>query len=398
MKESKTLDVFYKGRLVGKLAEMADRRIAFQYSNEWLEDGFSISPMSLPLRNDVFVPSEISRERFGGLFGVFADSLPDSWGQLLLNRYLDSVGIGREEVSTLDRLAYVGRSGMGALEYFPSKETRANFNTGKLDFDKIAEECDNILSSKTSDRLDVLYKMGGSSGGTRPKILLSEGQKEWIVKFPSKDDPAIGGVREYDYSLCAKKCGIVMTETALTPSFVCGGYFKTERFDRIGKDKVFSVSFAGLLETDFRVPSCDYETYFRLVQVLTKDNSFDKEQLFRVMCFNVAAHNLDDHTKNFSFTYTNENGWRLAPAYDLTYSNTYWGEHTTSVNGKGKDITREDLIKIGAEAALSKGLCEKCIDEIEDGIKDLDKYLKSSSTRKRKKLPFEDRISDFQNS
>ena len=397
MKESKTLDVFYKGRLVGKLAEMADKRIAFQYSNEWLEDGFSISPMSLPLRKDVFVPSEISRERFGGLFGVFADSLPDSWGQLLLNRYLESVGISRGEVSTLDRLAYVGRSGMGALEYFPSKETRANFNTGKLDFDKIAEECDNILSSKTSDRLDVLYKMGGSSGGTRPKILLSENEKEWIVKFPSKDDPAISGVREYDYSLCARKCGIVMTETALAPSFVCGGYFKTKRFDRIGKDKVFSVSFAGLLEADFRVPSCDYEAYFRLVRVLTKDNSFDKEQLFRVMCFNVAAHNLYDHTKNFSFTYTGENGWRLAPAYDLTYSNTYWGEHTTSVNGKGKDITREDLIKIGTEAALSKGLCEKCIDEIEDGIKDLDKYLKSSSTRKRKKLPFEDRISDFQN-
>lgn len=398
MKESRTLDVFYKGRLVGKLAEMADRRIAFQYDDEWLRDGFAISPLSLPLKGNVFVPPETSRDYFGGLFGVFADSLPDSWGQLLLTRYLESVGIKREKISTLDRLAYVGRSGMGALEYFPSKETRANFNTGKLDFDKIAEECDNILSSKTSDRLDVLYKMGGSSGGTRPKIFLSEDQKEWIVKFPSKDDPAISGVREYDYSLCAKKCGIVMTETALTPSFVCGGYFKTERFDRIGKDKVFSVSFAGLLETDFRVPFCDYETYFRLVQVLTKDNSFDKEQLFRVMCFNVAAHNLDDHTKNFSFTYTNENGWRLAPAYDLTYSNTYWGEHTTSVNGKGKDITREDLIKIGAEAALSKGLCEKCIDEIEDGIKDLDKYLKSSSTRKRKKLPFEDRISDFQNS
>ncbi len=127
MTGSKTLEVIYHGRSVGRLAETPDKRIAFQYSDEWQKDGFSISPFSLPLSNDVFVPNERSIERFGGLFGVFADSLPDSWGQLLLDRHLASLGINRSDITTLDRLAYIGRSGMGALEYLPSKEEDFDF-------------------------------------------------------------------------------------------------------------------------------------------------------------------------------------------------------------------------------------------------------------------------------
>ena len=122
MIENRILEVFYQGRTVGRLAETPDKRIAFQYSGDWLRTGFSISPLSLPLRDQVFVPPEKSRQYFDGLFGVFADSLPDSWGNLLLDRYLESIGIPRGSVSTLDRLAYIGRSGMGALEYFPAKE------------------------------------------------------------------------------------------------------------------------------------------------------------------------------------------------------------------------------------------------------------------------------------
>ena len=138
MSKSKTLDVFYQGRHVGTLAEMADKRIAFQYDGEWLHTGFSINPLSLPLSNEVFVPSERSRDRFGGLFGVFADSLPDSWGQLLLERYLSSVGVNRDSISMLDRLAYVGFSGMGALEYVPSKNTDLDVIGSELNFDEIA--------------------------------------------------------------------------------------------------------------------------------------------------------------------------------------------------------------------------------------------------------------------
>lgn len=181
MSKTKSLNVLYHDKIVGTLAEMPDKRIAFQYDSGWVKNGFSISPLSLPLRNDVFVPRENSREIFGGLFGVFADSLPDSWGKLLLDSHLESLGIPRGDVACLDRLAHIGRSGMGALEYFPSKEEEFDLSIAGLSYDKIAGECEKLLSSKPTDQLDVLYKMGGSSGGTRPKIFVSEDDREWIV-------------------------------------------------------------------------------------------------------------------------------------------------------------------------------------------------------------------------
>ena len=392
MPTSKTLDVYYQGKQVGTLAEAPDKRIAFQYSEQWQKTGFSISPFSLPIGSNVYVPNERALDRFGGLFGVFADSLPDSWGELLLDMHLEALGIKRGDLSTLDRLAYVGQNGMGALEYYPSKASDYDIKSLGIDFDTIAKECSNILSSKPSEKLDVLYKMGGSSGGTRPKILLSEDGKEWIVKFPAKSDPEISGKREYDYSVCAKECGINMTETALVPSSVCDGYFKTERFDRNDGQKVFSVTAAGLLEADFRAPSCDYETLFKLTRAITKDAKYDKEQLYKIMCFNVATHNRDDHTKNFSFLHTDSNGWKLAPAYDLTYSDTYWGEHTTSVNGKGRDIEREDLVSVGTGAGLSVQFCKDCLDEILDSTKALDVYMSSSKGKSHRHISYRERL------
>ena len=395
MQTSKTLDVFYHGKQVGTLAENKDKRIAFQYSTDWQKNGFSISPFSLPLRNDVYFPQERAIERFGGLFGVFADSLPDSWGELLLDRHLETLGIKRGDISTLDRLAYVGNNGMGALEYYPSKTSDFDLKNNSLDYDVIAKECGKILSSQKSDQLDVLYKMGGSSGGTRPKILLTEDGREWIVKFPAKNDPEISGKREYDYSLCAKICGITMTETALIPSSVNDGYFKTERFDRKEGEKIFGISFAGLLEADFRAPSCDYETYFKLVRALTKDAVLDKEQLFKTMCFNVATHNRDDHTKNFSVLHTDQQGWKLAPAYDLTYSDTYFGEQTTSVNGKGTDITGDDLIKVGVTGGLASDFCEECLKQILDKTGALKVYMKADAESGGKHIPYRQRLGEL---
>ena len=397
MNKGKTLDVYYKGRHVGTLAEMADRRIAFQYAREWIQTGFSISPLSLPLSNAVFIPNERSRDRFGGLFGVFSDSLPDSWGELLLDRYLRSTGVNKENISTLDRLAYIGTSGMGALEYVPAKNTDFDVIGSKLNYDEIARECSRLLSSKLSDQIDILYKLGGSSGGTRPKVFLNEQGREWIVKFPAKKDPDISGKREYDYSLCAKKCGITMTETQLINSAICEGYFKTERFDRQNGKKVFTTTFAGILEADFRAPSCDYETLMKLTRALTKDNYADKEQMFKIMCFNVLTHNNDDHTKNFSFQYTEDRGWRLAPAYDLTYSETYWGEHTTSVNGKGKNILDEDLIYTGTASGIKETVCREHIQTIKENTQELTEYINNAYPG-RKKLSVKERARDLQNS
>ena len=374
MSKSKTLDVYYKNMHVGTLAEMLDKRVAFQYDREWIQTGFPISPFSLKLSGEVFIPDASSRDCFRGLFGVFSDSLPDSWGELLLDRYLSSIGINRDSVSILDRLAYIGTSGMGALEYVPSKNTDYDVVGSKLKFDEIAKECNELLSSKPSDKIDVLYRLGGSSGGTRPKVFIKDQGKEWIVKFPAKTDPSNSGKREYDYSLCAKKCGIIMTETQLVSSTICEGYFKTERFDRQNGEKIFTISFAGILEADFRAPSCDYETFMKLTMSLTKDNYADKEQLFKIMCFNVMTHNRDDHTKNFSFRYTDDHGWRLAPAYDLTYSDTYWGEHTTSVNGKGKDILDDDLICVGTSSGIKESACRDIIRSIRENTQDLSMY------------------------
>lgn len=395
MTDTKKIEVYYHGDIVGYLAETPNYLIAFQYADNWLRNGFSISPLSLPLNNSVFIPPEKCRDRFGGMFGVFADSLPDSWGQLLLDRHLSSLGIDKGDVGTLHRLAYIGKSGMGALEYHPAKETDFRIDAAGLNYDRIAEECKNILSSKTSDQLDLLYHMGGSSGGTRPKILLSEGDKDWIIKFPASKDPAISGKREYDYSLCAKDCGIIMTETDLVPSSICEGYFKTERFDRRGGKKIFCVTFAGLLEADFRAPSCDYSTFMKLIRMLTRDNNEDKEQLYRIMCFNVLTHNRDDHTKNFSFLYTEENGWRFAPAYDLTYSDTYWGEQTTSVNGKGKGISDKDLVKVGTDAGLKRSFCVDCLKEIREKIGVLGQYVGGQKYHRTAKIPLERRIKEI---
>ena len=375
MTDNRKLEVYCHGRLVGYLAETPDHMVAFQYSDEWIKSGFSISPLSLPLNNDVFIPPEKCRDRFAGLFGVFADSLPDSWGELLLDRHLGTLGISRGDVTTLERLAYIGRSGMGALEYYPAKVSDFNMDPAGLDYDQISKECEKVLSSKETDQLNVLYNLGGSSGGTRPKILLTEDGKDWIVKFPASTDPAISGKREYDYSLCAKACGIIMTEIALVESSVCEGYFKTVRFDRKDGKKIFSITISGLLEADFRAPSCDYNTYMKLIRMLTRDNDKDKEQMYRVMCFNILTHNRDDHAKNFSFLYTDDDGWRLAPAYDLTYSDTYWGEQTTSVCGKGKDISEKELIKVGTEAGLTKASCIEYLNQIHDKIGALERYF-----------------------
>lgn len=390
----KTLEVFYHGDLVGRLAQTADKRVAFQYSDEWINKGFIISPFSLPLLDKVYIPREETREVFHGLFGVFADSLPDSWGEVLLDRYLRSKDIDPGSLTVLDRLSFVGNSGMGALEYRPSKTSDFSFNG--LDYDELADECGKVLSSQDTGHLDILYQLGGSSGGTRPKVLINENGKDWIVKFPARKDPSICGKREYDYSICAKKCNIPMTNTELIPSNVCEGYFKTERFDRINGEKIFSITAAGILEADFRAPSCDYTTMMKLIKILSRDNKDDKKQMYRMMCFNVLNHNRDDHTKNFSFLYTQDGGWRLSPAYDLTYSDTYYGEQTTSVNGKGKNITDEDLISVGIGAGLSKKFCKETLDMIRSTSEELKEYLNGNGVRKKeKKVSYRDRINEL---
>ena len=168
----------------------------------------SRKPFSLPLIKKVFIPKY---DPFGGLFGVFNDSLPDGWGRLLVDRLFLKNKINPAEIDNLNRLAVVQESGMGALTYKP--EHRFESKNNIADYDILALECSKILESQNSDNLDELFFLGGSSGGARPKILTSIDNEDWIIKFPSSSDPKNIGEKEYQYSLCAKDCGINMTET-----------------------------------------------------------------------------------------------------------------------------------------------------------------------------------------
>ncbi len=370
-----SLKVKYKGRNVGLLAITKDKKVAFSYDEDWLKNGFSISPFSLPLENKVFVPTNYN---FEGLFGVFADSLPDAWGKLLVDRMLQENDLGND-VTVLDRLALVGVNGMGALEYEPNYEFEGSKEIYDLDY--LSKECQKILLTEYSKDLDMLYRLGGSSGGARPKILTTYEGKDWIIKFPAHVDSKNIGQMEYDYSKCAMKCGITMTETRLFSSDLCSGYFGTVRFDRIvendKKYKVHMATAAALLEADFRVPCMDYHTLMKLTRVLTRENKSEVENMYRRMCFNIFAHNRDDHAKNFTLLYDEgEDRWHLSPAYDLTYSNTYYGEHTTSVDGNGKNPGEKEIVNVGMQAGMKKQNCLGIIEEIKAIVhQELGKYL-----------------------
>lgn len=361
--------VLYNGRHVGTMAMYKNGRAAFEYSREWINDGFSISPFSLPLEHRVFVPGI---EPFEGLYGVFADSLPDGWGHLLVDRLLLKKNMSPFEIDSMQRLAIVGASGMGALTYEPDYKFELSNQT--LNLDEIATECVNILHTNYSDNLDLLFNLGGSSGGARPKILVSIDNSEWIIKFPSSQDRKNIGEQEYRYSLCARECGIPMQETKLFPSDICSGYFGTRRFDRKiysngDVKRVHMLSVSGILETSHRIPNLDYNILMKLTLELTKDFS-EVEKMYRLMCFNVFAHNRDDHSKNFTFLYDDEvDRWTLSPAYDLTYSMSIGGEHATCVNGNGRNPGLIDLLEVARNIGIKGGRAKAIAEEIRDIVK-----------------------------
>ena len=376
MKPNKMMQVYYYDQLVGTLAKTKNWKIAFAYDEEWLENGFAVGPFSLPLKKQVFVPE---KDYFGGLFGAFADSLPDAWGRLLLERVLKKSGKNPEEYGMLDRLAIIGDSGMGALTYRPAKE--AEKAVWEEDFDVLAEQCKKILLTQYSEKLDDIYRLGGSSGGARPKIMTKVDGEDWIIKFPAHVDSENVGKMEYDYYLCALKCGIEMSESRLFASEKCEGYFGTKRFDRKADgSKIHMLTASAILEMDFEQPVLDYADLMKLTRILTENNRTDMENMYRRMCFNVYAHNRDDHAKNFSFLYEEEKkGWRLSPAYDLTYSTTYYGEHTTTVAGNGRNPSEKELIEVGAGAGLEADFCRETARNMYEVIHEtLNGYLEKS--------------------
>lgn len=343
----KTVSVSLEGSRVGTAAMTPDGLMAFSYAPSWIEEGFSISPFSLPLAPGVRVASPDPLE---GVFGVIDDAMPDGWGRLLLDRSLRMQGVDPRSVGVLERLCLVGDGAMGALSFEPSRELADTMVADIGDLDRFLGECRRILDDEPlEDPADVdrLRALAGSSGGARPKALVSIEGDPWIVKFPTGQDGPSAGVEEYAYMACAAECGLDVPETRLLPSEVCPGYFAVRRFDRTpGGGRVHMVSAGGLLEVSHRIPVLDYENLFQLTDAL-RCPAGDRLRLFRLMCFNVFSGNLDDHAKNFSYL-RREGAWELAPAYDLTPSWRAYGtqERACTVAGKGSGITVSDLVSV----------------------------------------------------
>lgn len=365
------LEVYYDGRHVGTIAPYQRYLTAFEYTEEWVRNGFSISPFSLPLETGV----KIARvDPFEGLFGVFADSLPDGWGRLLVDRMLWREGIDPGDVNPLTRLSIVGDSGKGALEYRPVYRWEMP-GDNIVDLDHLAEECRKILHSEESDDLDTLYALGGSSGGARPKVLVRLDDGEWIVKFPSSNDPEEIGLMEYRYHLCAKACGIEISEIRLLPSRKCQGYFASKRFDRRDAGKIHMLSASALLEVSHRVPALDYQSLMALTWQLTK-RAEELQKLFTLMCFNVFAHNRDDHSNNFSFL-CEKGVWRLSPAYDLTWSSSIGGEHATTIAGNGRNPGLKDILKVARAAGMKESQAQQIAERVRETVHEqLREYLR----------------------
>lgn len=325
---------------VGTLAITENGLAAFEYSTDFLQKGFSISPFYLPLRTGVFIAHS---EPFNGLFGVFNDSLPDGWGTLLTARMLKEKGYKPYEINVLKRLALVGTTGNGALTYHP--DWILEKNDKNIELAQIAGEVNRILQQEESPELGTLYQMAGSSGGARPKVTMRIDGEEWIIKFPAASDPQNIGEIEYQYSLTAKKCGIEMTETRLFE----GKYFGIRRFDRKENKRIQVHSASGLLYAIHRLPSLDYTELIKATLALTK-NMNEALEIFRQMVFNVLTSNKDDHAKNFSFIYQNDE-WKVSPAYDLVLSQGFNGQHTTTIAGKGNP-EKEDLFEVAKLTGL----------------------------------------------
>lgn len=373
MENRKSINVYYNNKPVGILAETSEGLIAFEYNSKFLNSSFSISPISLPLVNKVFIPKEYST--FQGLFGVFNDSLPDGWGRLIVDRFLQSKGININNINILDRLAIAGDYCMGALEYKPLFQKIAIDNS-KYDLDSLSNECLNLLKEKECGNIDELFQLSASSGGARPKVLVKYNNEQWIIKFRNHLDMVESGVMEYEYNKTAKECGIDVPEFHLFPSKNNGGYFGVKRFDRNNNKKIHMISAGALLETSHRIYNLDYNILLALTKKIT--NSMEEvKKMFRLMVFNVFSHNRDDHAKNFSFIYNeNEKQYKLSPAYDLTYSNSFNFEHACLVNGKGKDITGDDILQVSKKHDIDLRFAKNIINDIKEKTSILKKYDK----------------------
>lgn len=354
---------------VGTLQE-ADRDTAFAYDTAFLASGLNPAPFRLPAKPGWQVYDHSGNM---GTFGLFEDSLPDGWGRRLMD--VAYHGKHGRRPTVLERLACVGRSGMGALIYEPEE----SFDEAGDAFDlaTLADASMDFDAGRATEILPEMRKAGGSSGGARPKAYvgfnpntgevcaeretLPPGFEHWLVKFNTRDEGDRAGVEEYRYHQLALAAGVTMMPCRLIET-EAGSFFATKRFDRTDDGRrLHFASAAGLLHADFRTPGDEYALLFRLTDALTHDYSA-KLELFRRTSLNVLAHNRDDHLKNFGYLMDAQGNWSLSPFYDFTRSEGPNGWQTLSVAGEGRDPGVPDLRRLAKDVGMKSADAEAIIE------------------------------------
>lgn len=377
---------------VGNLAWSGrDHRAYFEFGQDFIDHGLPISPYKLPLKTGA---TPATPTPFGGLHGLFNDTLPDGWGRWLLDRLLRQHNYNKDDLTPVDRLTYVGTRGMGALRYEPENVFRDPKTGEEIDLDWLAAQTESVQDEFDEADVDRLYEMQGASGGARPKVMVGRNSstgrmmpdvgkplpknfEHWIVKFRSKaNDHAEIGPEEYAYSLMAKAAAVDMPETKLLKAQK-GKYFAVRRFDRTAKGRVHVQTISGLLEVDHNVPQIDYETLLKVVRSLTRQDEYVR-QVFRRMVFNVVARNRDDHSKNHAFEMGTDGIWKPTPAYDLTLSAGPGGQHSLAIAGEGKNPGHKHILAEATRASISKGEAEGIYQQVLAAVDKWPDYAKQA--------------------
>lgn len=400
-----TAEVFLWGTRIGIIhLNKGNDYLSFEYDRDFVRSGIEVSPIAMPLSERIYEFPALAGDAFHGAPGLLSDSLPDKFGNAVIERWLSEQGRDRADFNVIDRLCYTGKRGMGALEYKPVAGPDASIEED-INIAKMVSFASKILSDRSSKVLSSdqigysqLLKLGTSAGGARAKALIAwnlvkglvksgqidagDGYEYWLMKFDGVSKNGDHGLEdevqytliEYAYYLMAVDCGIVMNECRIYEE---NGrhHFMTKRFDRDGNKKIHSQTLAALAHIDYNYPGlCSYEqavAYMKQIGLKTSET----EQFYRRMVFNVLFVNQDDHVKNISFLMNRRGEWSLAPAYDITFSynpdNRWLKAHQMLVNGKAENITRDDLITSGKEMGLS---ARKCGSIIENELEILKKY------------------------
>lgn len=391
------------GHTVGAVAWLADRGYAvFEYTPAFLQHGLDIAPLHMSLADaragdGRFVFPALNRQTFLGLPGLLADALPDKFGNSIIDAWLARHGRDAGQFSPVERLCYTGARALGALEFEPA--TSGRFETSvPVAIEALVELAQAVMRERTglavglgaseqahAEALLDILRVGTSAGGARPKAVIAmddqgnvrSGQTDappgydyWIVKFDGVTDLELGEPRgygriEYAYYLMATAAGIRMSECRLLEENG-RAHFLTRRFDRVDGTKLHLQSLCGIAHYDFNMAGAySYEQAFGVMRKLRLSKA-EAAELFRRMVFNIAARNLDDHTKNISFLMTPDGEWHLAPAYDVIYAHNPAGkwtnQHQMSANGKRDHFTREDLLAVAESISLHKA--DEIIDEV----------------------------------